>query len=59
MPLFKYTSVSSKIKFVLDDHWDFVGSTMVTGNYIRLTPDHQSRKGQIWNRAVNIIWNIT
>lgn len=29
--------------------WDFVGSTLLTNNYIRLTPDHQSRQGAIWN----------
>ncbi|XP_069140123.1 vesicular integral-membrane protein VIP36-like [Argopecten irradians] len=29
--------------------WDFVGSTLVTNNYVRLTPDHQSRQGAIWN----------
>ena len=33
--------------------WDFVGSTMVTGNYIRLTPDHQSKQGAIWNSVVS------
>lgn len=30
-------------------YWDFSGSTMVTGNYIRLTPDIQSRSGCLWN----------
>lgn len=30
-------------------YWDFIGSTMVTSNYIRLTPDIQSRSGAIWN----------
>lgn len=30
-------------------YWDFSGSTMVTGNYIRLTPDIQSRSGSLWN----------
>ncbi|XP_053407224.1 vesicular integral-membrane protein VIP36-like [Mercenaria mercenaria] len=29
--------------------WDFVGTTMVTSNYIRLTPDRQSSQGAIWN----------
>lgn len=29
--------------------WDFVGTTMVTSNYIRLTPDRQSLQGAIWN----------
>ncbi|CAG0920774.1 unnamed protein product [Notodromas monacha] len=30
-------------------HWDFVGSTMVTPKYIRLTPDAQSKRGGLWN----------
>nr|CAG4651889.1 EOG090X07L3 [Triops cancriformis] len=29
--------------------WDFYGSTMVTSNYVRLTPDLQSKHGAIWN----------
>ncbi|KAK7109110.1 vesicular integral-membrane protein VIP36-like [Littorina saxatilis] len=31
--------------------WDFLGSTMVTNSYIRLTSDHQSRQGAIWNNV--------
>ncbi|CAK9807552.1 Vesicular integral-membrane protein VIP36 [Anthophora quadrimaculata] len=30
-------------------YWDFLGSTMVTNNYVRLTPDLQSKQGAIWN----------
>ncbi|XP_011174335.1 vesicular integral-membrane protein VIP36 [Solenopsis invicta] len=30
-------------------NWDFTGSTMVTNNYIRLTPDLQSKQGALWN----------
>ncbi|OAD56508.1 VIP36-like protein [Eufriesea mexicana] len=30
-------------------YWDFMGSTMVTSNYARLTPDSQSKQGAIWN----------
>lgn len=30
-------------------YWDFTGSTIVTSNYIRLTPDLQSKQGAIWN----------
>ncbi|XP_011496904.1 PREDICTED: vesicular integral-membrane protein VIP36 [Ceratosolen solmsi marchali] len=30
-------------------YWDFVGSTLVTNNYVRLTPDVQSQQGAIWN----------
>lgn len=35
-------------------YWDFTGSTLVTSNYIRLTPDIQSRSGAIWNSVVCI-----
>jgi len=31
-------------------NWDFLGSTMVTSNYIRLTADIQSKRGAIWNK---------
>nr|XP_006823580.1 PREDICTED: vesicular integral-membrane protein VIP36-like [Saccoglossus kowalevskii] len=30
--------------------WDFLGSTMVTNNYIRLTADRQTQNGAIWNK---------
>uniref|UniRef100_A0A914ZL46 L-type lectin-like domain-containing protein n=1 Tax=Parascaris univalens TaxID=6257 RepID=A0A914ZL46_PARUN len=30
-------------------YWDITGSTMVSGQYIRLTPDLQSRQGGLWN----------
>ncbi|XKL59843.1 hypothetical protein PGB90_000859 [Kerria lacca] len=30
-------------------HWDFLGSTIVSNNYIRLTSDDQSKIGAIWN----------
>jgi len=31
-------------------HWDFLGSTMVTDSYVRLTSNKQSQSGAIWNR---------
>ncbi|GCC17788.1 hypothetical protein chiPu_0017681 [Chiloscyllium punctatum] len=31
--------------------WDFSGSTMLTGHYVRLTPDERSKSGSIWNRV--------
>ncbi|XP_036673271.2 vesicular integral-membrane protein VIP36 [Drosophila suzukii] len=34
---------------VILPHWDFLGNTMVTSNYIRLTPDLQSKSGALWN----------
>lgn len=36
-------------------NWDFMGSTMVTNNYIRLTPDIQSQQGALWNSIVSIL----
>lgn len=33
-------------------YWDFMGSTMVTNNYVRLTPDSQSKQGLLWNSMV-------
>merc|ERR1719312_475687 len=32
-------------------NWDFLGNTMVTSNYIRLTPDQKSKQGAIWNKV--------
>uniref|UniRef100_A0A8C4NBI0 Lectin, mannose binding 2 like n=1 Tax=Eptatretus burgeri TaxID=7764 RepID=A0A8C4NBI0_EPTBU len=31
--------------------WDIIGSTMVTSQQVRLTPDQQSKQGAIWNRV--------
>lgn len=30
-------------------YWDFIGNTIITSNYVRLTPDFQSKSGSIWN----------
>jgi len=40
-------------------YWDFMGSTMVTNNYIRLTPDLQSKQGALWNSVVSILFIIS
>lgn len=32
--------------------WDYIGSTIVSSNYVRLTPDQQSKRGGIWNQVV-------
>ncbi|CAH3158123.1 unnamed protein product [Pocillopora meandrina] len=32
-------------------YWDFLGSTFISSSYIRLTPDHQSKKGGLWNNV--------
>lgn len=37
-------------------YWDFMGSTMVTTNYVRLTPDQQSKQGALWNSVVSIFF---
>ena len=29
-------------------NWDFQDSTMVTSNYVRLTPDQRSKQGALW-----------
>ncbi|KAI8423072.1 hypothetical protein MSG28_014157 [Choristoneura fumiferana] len=34
-------------------YWDFLGSTIVTTNYVRLTSDLQSKSGAIWNTVVH------
>ena len=35
-------------------YWDFHGSTFLSTSYIRLTPDHQSKKGGLWNSVVGV-----
>jgi len=38
-------------------YWEFGGHTVVTSNYIRLTPDRQSKQGMLWNTVVrHVIW---
>jgi len=32
-------------------NWDFIGTTMVTSNYIRLTSNDRSQQGAIWNKV--------
>lgn len=32
--------------------WDYIGNTMVSSNYVRLTADLQSKKGGLWNQVV-------
>ncbi|XP_075232076.1 vesicular integral-membrane protein VIP36 [Lycorma delicatula] len=34
---------------VIIPNWDFMGSTMVTHNHVRLTKDDQSLQGALWN----------
>ncbi len=39
--------------------WDFMGSVVVTSNYVRLTPDLQSKFGALWNSVVSNEINIS
>lgn len=32
--------------------WDIVGDTIVTPQYVRLTPDDKSRNAGLWNQVV-------
>ncbi|ELK30947.1 Vesicular integral-membrane protein VIP36 [Myotis davidii] len=32
--------------------WDFQGSTILTSQYVRLTPDERSKEGSIWNHQI-------
>jgi len=32
-------------------NWEYGGATLVTDDYIRLTPDRQSRQGMLWNKV--------
>lgn len=38
-------------------YWDFLGNTMVTNNYIRLTGDVQSVRGAVWNKVPCFVQN--
>lgn len=33
--------------------WTFGGNTVISSNYVRLTPDRQSKKGFLWNTYVS------
>ena len=30
-------------------YWNWIGNTVVTDDYIRLTPDRQTKRGAVWN----------
>ncbi|KAL0979169.1 hypothetical protein UPYG_G00181600 [Umbra pygmaea] len=34
----------------LGSYWDLMGNAMITTEYVRLTPDLQSRQGAVWSR---------
>lgn len=35
-------------------NWEFGGTSVVTSSYVRLTPDRQSKQGNLWNTAVSV-----
>uniref|UniRef100_H3DNE3 Lectin, mannose-binding 2-like b n=1 Tax=Tetraodon nigroviridis TaxID=99883 RepID=H3DNE3_TETNG len=37
--------------FSSSSQWDLMGTAMVTPDYVRLTPDLQSRQGAVWSRV--------
>jgi mannose-binding lectin 2 len=41
----------SLLKPYTSHNWDMYGSTVVTPEFVRLTPDRQSKRGSIWNRV--------
>ncbi|KAK2166726.1 hypothetical protein LSH36_36g05005 [Paralvinella palmiformis] len=43
----------SLIKPYSDGRWDIMGSAIITNNFVRLTSDHQSRRGSVWNNVPN------
>ena len=34
--------------------WTFGGNTVISSNYVRLTPDRQSKSGFLWNTYVSL-----
>ena len=40
-------------------NWKNFGSSVVNTNFVRLTPDRQSKKGALWSRSVNSISALT
>ena len=40
-------------------YWEFTGNTVVTSNYVRLTPDRQSKSGSLWNTVVRTCLRVT
>ncbi|XP_068616848.1 VIP36-like protein [Brachionichthys hirsutus] len=39
------------LSFSSSSHWDLMGTAVVTPDYVRLTPDLQSRQGAVWSRT--------
>ena len=45
-----FTDVDSSGLKQVNNHWRISGSTIVQNNFLRLTPDRQSKKGSLWSR---------
>lgn len=45
-----YTDVDTSGQRLASQHWRASGTTVVNNNFIRLTPDRQSKKGALWSR---------
>lgn len=46
------SSAPAGLGFSSSSQWDLMGTAMVTPDYVRLTPDLQSRQGAVWSRVV-------
>lgn len=46
------SSAPPGLGFSSSSQWDLMGTAMVTPDYVRLTPDLQSRQGAVWSRVV-------
>lgn len=45
-----FNDVDSSGERIVNRHWRGAGTTVVNSNFIRLTPDRQSKKGALWSR---------
>lgn len=45
-----YETTTSKGTRIINEYWDTYGVASVNNNFIRLTPDRQSKKGAIWSK---------
>lgn len=45
-----FADVDASGSRIISPHWRTSGTTVVNNNFIRLTPDRQSKKGALWSR---------
>ena len=45
-----FTEVDSSGDLMVNKHWRDSGHALVSKNFVRLTPDRQSKKGALWSR---------